>query len=106
DTDVYDSLNANQLQSTNSPQCFKQSHTSEVDEYKEMLSGLNQSLEMNPCDLLALRNRGFTSNDDKIVCNKMLGIRGIIYREMGRYEESLIDLNKALEIIPNDALML
>ncbi|RIB21693.1 hypothetical protein C2G38_2034174 [Gigaspora rosea] len=62
--------------------------TYHMDICEESLSDLNESLEINPDDALALK------------------IRGITYRKMSRYEESLADLNKLLEIEPDNAEIL
>nr|CAG8466104.1 1338_t:CDS:2 [Entrophospora candida] len=87
--------------------------------FEESLTDLTKSLEIEPNDALALKQRG------KIYCmvkkyeesladlTKSLEIdpndawalssRGKTYCMMGKYEESLADLNKSLKIEPNDA---
>ncbi|RIB29869.1 kinase-like domain-containing protein [Gigaspora rosea] len=115
-------LNVSQSQSTNSPQNFKQLHTSEIDKYKETLSDLNKLLEINPNHLVALRNRGVTYRkmgryeDSLTDFNKLLELdpnntkalrnRSETYAEMNKFDESLADLDKSLEINPNDTLAL
>ncbi|RIB20359.1 hypothetical protein C2G38_2035316 [Gigaspora rosea] len=75
--------------------------------YKESKKDLKESIKIDPNDYTAFNNLGLTYqnlNKSDIYNVKALSNRGITYLLMGEYEKSLVDLNKALNFYPNEAL--